>query len=257
MPQKNYNKTSSEWFEKEDFWINFAPIMFDDARWAEAPDVAEYVMKIAGLQAGDSVLDAGCGLGRISVELAALGLDVTGVDIIQAELDAAAESAAAEGVPLKLVNADLRTFKSELKFDCAVNLYTSFGYCDTIEEDMLILKSIFDSLRAGGTFILECTSRESAVKYFTKGEEFDRAGFHVTTDFGVVGDWEGLRSHWIIDDGKGKRVEHEFIQRLYSAPDLCKRLREIGFADAHAYGEFDLSPYDENLRTMIIIAKKA
>lgn len=245
-----------QWFEKEDFWITFAPIMFDDARWAEAPDVAEYVMKIAGLSAGDSVLDAGCGLGRISVELAGLGLDVTGVDIIQAELDAAAESAAAEGVPLKLIKADLRHFTSDTKFDCAVNLYTSFGYCDTVEEDMMILKNIFDALREGGTFIMECTSRESAVKYFTKGEEFDRAGFHVTTDFGVVGDWEGLRSRWIIDDGNGRHIEHEFVQRLYSAPDLCEQLREIGFADAHAYGEFDLSPYDENLRTMIIVARK-
>ena len=120
----------------------------------------------------------------------------------------------------------------------------------------MILQGIYESLRDGGTFILECTSRESAVKYFTKGEEFDRAGFHVTTDFGVVGDWEGLRSHWIIDDGKGKRVEHEFVQRLYSAPDLCKKLLELGFTEAHAYGEFDLSPYDENLRTMIIVAKK-
>ena len=155
-----------EWFEKDNFWITFAPIMFDDARWAEAPDVAEYVMKIANLKPGDSVLDAGCGLGRISVELAALGLDVTGVDIIQAELDAAAESAEAEGVPLNLINADLRNFTSGKKFDCAVNLYTSFGYCDTIEEDMLILKNICNALRAGGTFILECTSREMIPKSY-------------------------------------------------------------------------------------------
>lgn len=86
------------WFESEDFWTNYGPIMFDDNRWAEAPDVAAYIKKIAGLKEGDTVLDAGCGLGRISVEMAALGMDVTGVDIIQNELDAAAESAEAEGV---------------------------------------------------------------------------------------------------------------------------------------------------------------
>ena len=82
-----------DWFESESFWTTFAPIMFDDARWAEAPTVARYVKDLAGLKAGSKILDAGCGLGRISVELAALDLDVTGVDIIQAELDAAAESA--------------------------------------------------------------------------------------------------------------------------------------------------------------------
>ena len=254
MNNKSGSKT--EWFEKENFWINFAPIMFDDARWAEAPDVAEYVQKIAGLSRGDSVLDAGCGLGRISVELALLGLDVTGVDIIQAELDAAKESAAAEGVALNLINADLRNFTSSKKFDCAVNLYTSFGYCDTIEEDMMILKNIAGALRQGGTFILECTSRESAVMYFTPGEDFDRAGWHVHTEFGVVGAWEGLRSKWVLTDDNGKKIEHEFVQRLYSADDLCKRMVECGFSSAQAYGDFDLSPYDEKLRTMIIVAKK-
>ena len=254
MNNKSGSKT--EWFEKENFWINFAPIMFDDARWAEAPDVAEYVQKIAGLSRGDSVLDAGCGLGRISVELALLGLDVTGVDIIQAELDAAKESAAAEGVALNLINADLRNFTSSKKFDCAVNLYTSFGYCDTIEEDMMILKNIAGALRQGGTFILECTSRESAVMYFTPGEDFDRAGWHVHTEFGVVGAWEGLRSKWVLTDDNGKKIEHEFVQRLYSADDLCKRMVECGFSSAQAYGDFDLSPYDERLRTMIIVAKK-
>lgn len=254
-----------QWFEKEDFWINFAPIMFDDARWTEAPTVAEYVKKIANLKKGDSVLDAGCGLGRISVELAALGLDVTGVDIIQAELDAAAESAQDEGVPLKLINADLRTFTSEKKFNCAINLFTSFGYCDTIEEDMQILKNIADSVAENGTFIMECTSRESAIMYFTKGEEFDRAGFHVKTDFSVVGAWEGLRSHWLLyplgtdlekNPDTKPLVDHTFVQRLYSASFLREKLLSFGFSKADAYGEFDFSPYDENLRTMIIVAKK-
>ena len=116
-----------EWFESESFWQNYGPIMFDGQRWAEAPAVAEAVCKIAGLSKGSSILDAGCGPGRISVELALLGLDVTGVDLIQAELDAAKESADAENVKLELIKADLRTFTTEKKYDAAINLYTSFG----------------------------------------------------------------------------------------------------------------------------------
>ena len=246
----------SEWFESENFWINYAPIMFDDAHWAEAPVVAEYVKKIAGLKTGGTVLDAGCGLGRISVEMAAIGLKVTGVDIIQAELDAAAESAEAEGVELELLNADLRTFKSDKKYDCAVNLYTSFGYCDTEEEDMQILRSICNSLKEGGTFILECTSRETAIMYWTAGEEFDRAGVHVTTEFSVEGAWEGLRSRWIITHPDGTKIDHVFVQRLYSAAELCKKMKECGFSQVNAFGDFDFSPYNEKARTMVIVAKK-
>ena len=254
-----------DWFESENFWTQFAPIMFDDARWAEAPAVAEYVKDLAGLSEGSKVLDAGCGLGRISVELAALGLDVTGVDIIQSELDAARESAEAEGVPLTLINHDLRTFHAPNQFDCAVNLYTSFGYCATVEEDMQILKNIADSVKKGGTFIMECTSRETAVMYWTPGEEFERAGYKVVTHFDVVGAWEGLRSQWTlypIDADLAAHpetkpvVDHCFVQRLYPATFLRYKLIEFGFTKAEVYGDYDKSPYNENARTMVIIGRK-
>lgn len=246
-----------EWFESEKFWENYGPVMFDEQRWSEAGAVGERVVRLAGLKKGAKILDAGCGPGRISVELAILGMDVTGVDLIQSELSAAKESAQAEGVELKLVKADLRNFKSNEKFDCAINLYTSFGYCDTEEEDTQILKSIFDSLKEGGTFILENLSREVEIKYFTEGEWFERAGKTVLTEFEVVGAWEGLRSKWILIDNKtGVRIEHEFVQRLYSAAELKKTLLKIGFKSADIFGDFDKNPYDQNMQTMVIVAKK-
>ena len=128
-----------QWFENENFWLNYGPIMFEPQRWAEAPNVAEAICNIAGLSSGNSIMDAGCGPGRVSLELALKGLDVTGVDIIQPFLDAAKESAEDEEVNINLVNADLRYYNSEKKFDAVVNLYTSFGYCESIEEDMLKL----------------------------------------------------------------------------------------------------------------------
>lgn len=246
-----------DWFESENFWTQYAPIMFDDARWAEAPTVAQYVKDIAGLGEGAKILDAGCGLGRISVELAALGLDVTGVDIIQSELDAARESAEAEGVPLTLINHDLRSFQAREQFDCAINLYTSFGYCATIEEDMKILKNIADSVKTGGTFIMECTSRETAIMYFTAGEEFERAGYKVVTHFEVVGAWEGLRSQWTLYPLDSKQaIDHTFIQRLYPATFLRDKLIDFGFSKVNIYGDFDKSPYNEHARTMVIIGRK-
>lgn len=248
---------AEEWFEKTEFWRNFGPVMFDAERWAEAPDVAGYVCSIAGLRKGDAVLDAGCGPGRISVELAARGMSVTGVDLIQEELEAAAESAAAEGVSVEFVRGDLRKFVRPEKFRCAVSLFTSFGYCADVSDDLLILKNIAASLEPGGKFILECTGRETAVMYFTEGEWFRRAGMTVLTQFEVVGAWEGLRSKWILISDSGERIEHEFVQRLYSAAELRGLLvSEAGFAHADVYGDFDLSPYDNNARTMVIVAEK-
>lgn len=254
-----YNRSMerTEWFEKEKFWLEYGPIMFDEQRWAEASAVAEAVCAITGVARGGTVLDAGCGPGRISVELALCGMKVTGVDLIQPFLDAAAESARDEGVPLTLVKADLRSFESAEKFDAAVNLYTSFGYCDTVDDDMKILRSIFGALKDGGTFILESLGREIAVRTFTEGEWFTRAGKTVLTEFTVCGAWEGLSSRWIlIDEKTGARTEHTFVQRLYPATELRAMLFECGFSAVDIYGDFDFSPYDQKARTMVLVAKK-
>lgn len=250
-------KKEKQWFENEEFWNNYGPIMFDSVKWAEAPVIAEKLCAIAGLKKGSTVLDAGCGPGRISVELAKLGMEVTGVDLIKSELEAAKDSAEAEEVPLKLIQADLRQFTSETKFDCVLNLYTSFGYCDTIEEDVQILQKIYSNLRDDGFFILENLSRETAILYFTEGEWFQRAGKTVLTQFTVEGAWEGLRSKWIlIDEKTNERIEHEFVQRLYSGIELKRILTGIGFKSVEIYGDFDFSPYNEKARTMVIVARK-
>ncbi len=244
------------WFENESFWKNYGPIMFDAPKWAEAPGVAEAVCKIAGLSKGASVLDAGCGPGRISIELALRGLKVTGVDLIQSELDAAKESAADEGVKIEWIKDDLRTFTSKKKFDAAINLYTSFGYCDTIEEDIQILRRICDCVKDGGFFILECTSRETAIKYWTEGEWFERAGMTVLTKFTVEGAWEGLRSKWTLLGKDGGRIEHEYVQRLYSAVELKRLILASGFTSAEVYGGYNFEPYNQNMSTMVIVARK-
>ncbi len=246
-----------EWFENEDFWLNYGPIMFDEQQWAQSRGIAEKCIELAGLEEGSRILDVCCAVGRISIELASLGMNVTGVDITQPFLDAAKESAEDEGVEIELINHDMRTFSPKKKFDAAVNIYNSFGYCDNIADDIKILKRVHASLKKGGTFILECISRESAIKYFTPGEWFERAGKTVLTEFSVEGAWEGLRSRWILIGKDGTKIDHTFIQRLYSAAELRDILiKQCKFKTAEVYGGFNKEPYDQKLKTMVIVATK-
>jgi len=103
-PEKK--KKSKEWFENEQFWIKYGPVMFDKAHWAEANGIARSIIDLAGLKKSSRVLDACSGPGRISIELACEGMKVTAVDITQPFLDAAKESADDEGVKLTLLNQD-------------------------------------------------------------------------------------------------------------------------------------------------------
>ena len=104
---------------------------------------------------------------------------------------------------------------------------------------------------------MECLSRENAVRDFTEGEWFERAGKTVLTEFKVEGAWEGLRSRWIlIDNETGGRIDHTFVQRLYSAIELKRLILATGFSSCEIYGDFDFSPYNEKARTMVLVCRK-
>ena len=103
---------------------------------------------------------------------------------------------------------------------------------------------------------MECLSRENAVRDFIEGEWFERAGKTVLTEFSVAGAWEGLNSKWILIDKDGTRIEHEFVQRLYSAIELKRILLSIGYTSCEIYGDFDFSPYNEKARTMVLVCRK-
>ena len=247
---------NKDWFENDTFWEQYAPVMFDPARWAEAPGVAAAINKIAGLNSKSKVLDAGCGPGRVAVEIALLGCQVTGVDLVQSYLDAADESARDEGVKIDFVKADLRDFVRPDTFDTALSLYTSFGYCKSREEDLHILKNINASLKKDGWFIIECLSKEIAVKNFVSGEWFERNGLTVLTDYSVEGAWEGLVNKWTIIKPDGTRIDHTFVQRLYAATEFRELLFSAGFSSVEIYGDFEFSPFNENAVSCVLICRK-
>src|SRR5256884_7818218 len=89
----------------------------------DAASDVEWIVSVAALDAGARVLDAPCGFGRHSIELARRGYQVTGVDFSETELDRARKAAAEAGVSLRLVCQDIRDMEFPAEFDLAVNLF--------------------------------------------------------------------------------------------------------------------------------------
>lgn len=244
-----------EWFEDESFWNIFAPLMFDDKRWAETPAVVDAVERLAAARAGDAVLDACCGPGRHALEFARRGYRVTGVDITRSYLDAARESAQAERTAIEFIHADLRDFRRPAAFDLAVNLYNSFGYSSDPASDALILRNILESLRPGGRLVMELVGKETAVRDFMEGEWFERDGWTVLTEYAVVGAWEGLKNRWILLKGS-ERVDRSFVQRLYSGTELRALLESVGFSGVRILGSLEGDPYDQAAKSLVAVASR-
>ena len=252
------------WYNDEEFWEQYAPIIFDEARWAEVPVVASGVIRLAGLDArentssgrGPRVLDLCCGFGRITAELARRGFRAAGVDITGSYLRTAREDAAYEGLDIEFIQKDVRSFKRKGSFDAALNLYNSFGYFEDPADDLLFLRNAHHSLRPGGTLIIEVLGKEIAVRDYVEAEWFERAGFTILTESEPVDSWGSIWNRWILIKD-GNRREKVFIQRLYAASELRSLLLEAGFSAVELYGDWDESPYDQSARMLIAVGRKA
>jgi SAM-dependent methyltransferase len=261
------------WFNDEDFWGEYAPVMFDDAHWAEVPAVADGVTglarldlyggrpaasggtAVAGGQKGPRLLDTCCGFGRLSAEFARRGFAVTGVDITGTYLRTAREEAVYENLAVEYVQADIRDFRRPGFFDLAVNLYISFGYFDDEQDDRMVLRNVYESLKPGGAFIMETLGKEIAARDFVEAEWFERAGCTVLTEYEAVDSWTRLKNRWILLKD-GKRREKIFTQRLYAASELRSLFLEAGFAKVELYGDWDESPYDHRAAKLIAVGYK-
>lgn len=256
-------KKDDEWFQDEAFWDRFAPIMFDEQRWAEVPAVADGIEALchrygttAGSPSGSlAILDQCCGLGRLSVELALRGHRLTGIDITPSYLEAARESADDEGLSIEFIQVDVRRFVRPHAYHLVLNLYTSFGYFADPEDDRQVVAKAYESLVTGGLYIIETLGKELAVRDFTEGEWFERSGAVVLTEFEPVQDWEYLKNRWILLQGND-RFERTFHQRLYAASELKHIMLEAGFASVAVYGDWDRRPYDHRAQKLIVVGRK-
>lgn len=215
---------------------------------------------LLGLREPSRILDVGCGAGRHSLGLAALGHDVTGIDWSDCLVESAAQSARENGVRAVFQRGDMRSMRFRSRFDAAVNLFTSFGYFETESEDLKVLRGIRRALKPGGVFLIDLLNKSWLTRHFSptfwqKSPDGDVLKAFNRLSFDPRSSRLSNRRTLYLRGGGRRRTFLRF--KVYSQDDMTRLLARAGLRVVRAWGGFDGRPYGKDTFRLILLAKSS
>lgn len=215
----------------------------------------DHVIGLLDLHPPAHILDAPCGYGRHSIELARRNFLVTGVDLSEVQVGRARKKAAEAGVDGHFIVGDVRALPVAGPFDAAINMFLSFGYFATDEENQAMLDGIARALRSGGRLLIDFWNREHEVRAFQPTVVDKR-------DDGIleIEDWSfdpmAGRLSWtntvIFPDNRREAWAHSI--RAFTVAEVKKMLETAGLTLLAVYGDLDGTPYTMDSESAIFVA---
>lgn len=228
-----------------------------------------FLIKKLKLKKGAEILDLACGHGRHAIELTRRGYDVTGLDYSKHFINIARETAKKFKIDVKFVQDDMRQLSYEKKFDAVINMFTSFGYFDNENDNIIVLRKIARALKPGGKFLIDLNNAVRTIIHIVKkGKEDKKTGNFIepSKDYlsnGLVvttkNEWNPVAMQWSMTRSwkeKGKLMSYRTNVRLFVFPELKHLLEENGLKVKNVWGDFEGSTFKFDSRRLIILAIK-
>lgn len=205
------------------------------------------LVRALGLRGKERVLDVPCGNGRLALELAALGLRVTGIDLSAPVVEAARAAASERGLALEVVRGDMRELPWKSTFDAAFCAGNSFGYLDDA-GNRAFLRAAREALVPGGRFWLEYPMVAELALRRREARDWQLAGaFLMLTDGHhdpLAGRYEVTYTFLDLERPGGAAETSTASFAVYTAREIDAMLREAGFETVELLADPDGTPFD-------------
>jgi cyclopropane fatty-acyl-phospholipid synthase-like methyltransferase len=243
----------SEWFKD---WFNTQEYLnvYQHRNEQDAEEHIKLILDNVEIPSRSKILDMACGAGRHAVILARKDFEVTAVDLSENLLLIARQSARDENLNINFIRSDIREFKTNEKFNLIINLFTSFGYFDSDEENFSVLQKAYDLLTNDGYFVLDFFNSYFLQQNLIESSEeiLDKVKIH---QFRKIKENRVTKKIVITKDGNLSQFEESV--RMFTKEELTKAIKNIGFDIYKTFGDFLGNEFEQfTSPRLIMICKK-
>ena len=232
----------------------------DYSAWADF--VEENIRRYNPNMTTELVLDLGCGTGKMTLELARRGYDMTGVDLSSEMLDIARCAAEREGLSDKMLwlLQDITEFELYGTVELCVSCLDTINHLTSPKELKKCLSLVHNYLVPDGLFLFDINGKR-------KFEEIYADNSYVMEEENSVCVWQNsynpktkLCDFFITlfeedEDGKYNRYDELQTERMYTLRSIKSALAECGFEFLGAYSDFDFNEATDDSERIYISAR--
>lgn len=246
---------------------------------ASRADVAFYVGQAACIRTAVSILEVGCGTGRVSIPLARAGHRIVGLDCSATMLARYREKLANESPAVRnrvtLCEGDARDFQLASRdtgpvFDLAIAPFRTMQHLLTASDQLRCLASIRLHLVPGGKLVFDVFNPSFASLVCDRTAEAEDTPELELSDGRLLRRTFRVRHVRFLDQiieveliyyvrhGQSvERIVQAFDMRWYTMPELEHLLARAGFKVDETFGDFDRSKLRDHSREIVIVASLA
>ncbi len=206
--------------------------------------------------------DCACGTGAMSVEFAARGIQVTGVDISREMLERAQARARQSGVRAMFVEQDMCALRLPRRVDALVCACDGVNYLLDDARLNRFFARARDAIRPGGALAFDISSAYKLERVLGDGffgEERDDVAYLWSNRFDPAARTVTMDLTFFVreQDDLYRRFDEVHVQKAHEAAHIAALLGKNGFSDVRVYGDrtFD-APGPEEQRIHFIALRR-
>jgi len=238
-------KDTENWYAS---WFNtpYYHILYKDRNHYEAGLFMDNLTRFLQLPKGAEILDLACGKGRHAKYLNDHGFDVTGVDLSSESIAFAKKF---ENPTLHFEEHDM-CFPYPKKFDAVFNLFTSFGYFESEEDNLRTIKSIREELKPNGYGVIDFLNIENVKKNMIPFESKMVEGIEFNIE-------RSIENNYIIKKIRFESggLEYNFTERVkaLSLTDFIEYFNAAEVNLRYSFGDYDLIHFNVDTSDRLIL----